>query len=272
MSTKEQMQGYLLLCARAFSGKRGRTGLISFMLGQAGPSTVELAKEQGVGELSGILSASTSQEIHLALTDLQNRGCLEIRDTLIRDRSMPLIYLTDKGSFELERLRPSLSLPLTTAARSPEKVLLVLTRLGKLIEGLCTQPSSALPHFLGVDDKLFDLYFELLCKALDIRKDVPLSSPAAQRQFAARLEIALVSNVFAALPEVEAQAVRLVTGIRAKHQLSAEDFEQYYGHVDIREQARVSAARMLTREWQGKSSLASVIGFLVLSERTGGDN
>lgn len=266
MSTSDQVRGCLLVCARAFSGKRGRTGLVSFLLGQAGPSTVALAQEHDIVALHGILSMTPQNEIYLALNQLQEQGCIETRETIIRDRSFPLLYLLDKGSFELERLRPILNLPASSSARTPEKALLVLTRLGKLMEGLVNQPQESLPTHLGLGVQQFEHYIELLCKSLEIKKDVALSSPQAQRHFATRLEIDLCLSVFAELPEVEAQAMRLVTGIGLKHQLTKLDFAAYYPDIDVQGKARVAAARVLSREWQGRSPLASVIGFLVLSE------
>ncbi|MBS3951009.1 MAG: hypothetical protein KGZ53_10170 [Peptococcaceae bacterium] len=266
MSTNEQVRGYLLVCTRAFSGKRGRTGLVSFVLGQAGPSTLALAEEQGVAALHGILSMTPPNEIHLALNKLREQGCVEVRDTLIRDRALPLLYLLDKGSFELERLRPILNLPAARSARTTEKALLVLTRLGKLMEGLATQPKESLSEHIALGVQQFEHYIELLCKALELKKDVPLSSPQAQRHFANRLEVCLCMSVFAELPEVEAQALRLATGIGLKHQLKEADFAAYYPQTDMHDKARIAAARVLSREWQGRSPLASVIGFLVLSE------
>lgn len=266
MSTSEQVRGYLLVCARAFSGKRGRTGLVSFVLGQAGPSTLALAEEHGIAPLYGILSLTTQNEIHRALNRLQEEGCVETKDTIIRDRSFPLLYLLDKGSFELERLRPVLNLPVVSSARTPEKALLVFTRLGKLMEGLTILPKENLPTHMGLGLKQFEHYIELLCKALDIKKDVSLSSPQAQKHFASRLDADLCLSVFAELPEVEAQAIRLVSGIRSKHQLTASDFAAFYPQTDAEDKARIAAARVLSREWQGRSPLASVIGFLVLSE------
>jgi len=260
MSTSEQVRGYLLVCARALSGKRGRTGLVSFVMGQAGPSTVALAKDHGIASLHGVLSQTSQNEIYSALNQLQEQGCVEIRDTIIRDRSLPFIYLLDKGSFELERLRPVLNLPTTTSARTPEKALLVLTRLGKLMEGLVNQPKDSLPVHIGLSVQQFEHYLELLCKALDIKKEIVLSSPQAQKHFANRLEVGLCLHVFAELPEIEAQAIRLVTNIGLKHQLAEADFASYYPQIDAYDKARLAAARVLSREWQGRSPLASVIG------------
>ncbi|MDP3486707.1 MAG: hypothetical protein Q8S19_02095, partial [Bacillota bacterium] len=207
-------------------------------------------------------------EVYLALNQLQEQGCVEVRETIIRDRTFPLLYLLDKGSFELERLRPTLNLPVASSARTPEKALLVLTRLGKLMDGLHNQPKESLHTHVGLGVQQFEHYIELLCKALEIKKDVALSSPQAQKHFASNLEVGLCLSVFAELPEVEAQAMRLVTSIGLKHQLTESDFAAYYPEIDVKDKARIAAARVLSREWQGRSPLASVIGFLTLSERS----
>lgn len=264
------IRAYLLLGVRAFSGRRGRSGLVSFLLGEAGASTVTLAREQGIGALDGQLHGTAPADIHRALSDLQHRGFVAVKDTTMQDKVLPLLYLTEQGKLELERLRPLLNIPDSPTALTPEKALLVLTRLGKLMEDINSLSTTSLPERLGLSAGQYEYYIELLCKALGLKKEVALASPQAARQFAAKLAIALCAEVLCDLPEVEAQAIRLVAGIAVPHQLSAQDFNHYFPHISVTEKAKMGATRLLSREWQARGQLISVLGFLAMSERDQG--
>ncbi|MBT9175906.1 MAG: hypothetical protein DDT20_00208 [Firmicutes bacterium] len=261
--TLDEVRGLLLLCAKAFSGKRGRSGITKFLMGEASFSTQHLARESGAESLFGTLSGLAYPEIQQSMTYLERSGFVEIVPVEAQGKTLPLLHVTPRGLAELERLRPALTLPLQVTA-STEKMLRVLTRLARLLDGLkALQLTDLVAHMECTEGQLRQ-YIQLLCKVLQLRPEAVLATTQARQHFAGALERALCTAAFAELTEVEAQALRLYVGIELKHQLDRESLLHYYDLTSPEDKARQAAGRLAGREWQHKHPLVSVLGFLSL--------
>jgi len=257
---------YILRCAEAFAGRRGRTGVVNFLLGQASPSTLSLAAQQGVSELFAACKDAEPHELQQSFNAMLQLGMLELRDINLLDKSLPLAFVTSRGLAELELHRAKLPLPVTSAQRGTDNILLVLRKLSKLMAALRHTQGDDLLSQVGFSGEQFQHYIQLLGKGLHIRPETVLMSLGAQQHFADTLEKGLAALVFGELREVEAQCLRLYIGLAWPHQLDKERLLHYYGVVSIEELARQGAARLTAREWQAKCQLVSILGFLALSE------
>lgn len=257
---------YLLRCAEAFAGRRGRTGVVNFLLGQASPSALSLAAQQGVSELFAVCKDAEQQELQQSFNALLQLGMLELRNVTLLDKSLPLVFVTSRGLAELELHRAKLPLPVTSVQRGTDNILLVLRKISKLVAALRLTQGDELPSQVGLSGEQFQHYIQLLCKGLHIRPETVLTSLGAQQHFANTLEKGLAALVFGELREVEAQCLRLYVGLTLPHQLDKASLLHYYGVVSIEERARQGAARLTAREWQAKCQLVSILGFLALSE------
>jgi len=263
--TLDEVRGMVLLCARAFSGKRGRSGIIKFLLGEASVSTQQLARERGIQALFDSLGDFAYAEVQQSFNYLERSGFVETVAVQVDDRTLPLVQITARGHAELERLRPIL--PLTGATQSTaDKMLLTLTKLGKLIAGLKSGQAEDLGARMGCTDGHLRQYMQLLCKVLQLRPEAVLATVHSRQHLAGVLERALCLGVYADLTEAEAQSLRLYTGMELRHQLSRADLHQYYDIASPEEKARHAAGRLTGREWQHKHPLVSVLGFLSLAE------
>ncbi|MBS3937269.1 MAG: hypothetical protein KGZ50_01680 [Peptococcaceae bacterium] len=266
MVTKDEMRGYLLRCAEAFAGRRGRSGVINFLLGDSSAATTILATEQGILELFAVFKEFPQHELQQAFHALQQQGLLEIRNVNMKDKDLPLVYVTARGLAELELLRPRLPIQSTSAARLTERVILVLQKLTKLMSQLRTAHGVDVSALVGLSADQVQQYLQLFCKILQLRPETVMTSLGAQQHFVETLERALCTMIFSELCEVEAQCLRLQVGMKLPHQLDKESIERYYGVVSIEERAKQGASRVVTREWQARCQLASVLGFLALGE------
>lgn len=264
--SQEEVRVYLLRCAEAFAGRRGRSGVVNFLLGQASPSTLSLAAQQGVSNLFAILKDAEQQELLQSFNALQQLGMLELRHVSLGDKSLPLVFVTSRGLAELELHRAKLPVPMTIEQRATDNMLLVLQRIGMLIKALRQVTGEELPAVVGLTREQLQHYLELLCKALHLRPETVLLSPGSQQHFADALEKGLSALIFGELREVEAQCLRLHVDLSMPHQLDKSKLLHYYGVVSIDEQARKAAARLVAREWQAKCQLVSVLSFLALAE------
>jgi len=258
---------YILRCADAFAGRRGRTGVVNFLLGQASPNTLSLAAQQGAGELFAICKDAEPEELHQAFNALLQLGMLELRHVTLVDKSLPLVVVTSRGLAELELNRAKLPQPVTNVQRATDDMLGVLKRIGKLIAALRLTQGDDLPYQAGLSGEQFQQYIQLLCKGLHMRPETVLISLGSQQHFADTLEKGLAALVFGELREVEAQCLRHYVGLTMPSQLDEARILHYYGVVSIEERARQGAARLNAREWQAKCPLVSVLGFLALAER-----
>ena len=263
--TQDEIRGLLLLCARAFSGKRGRSGIIKFLLGEASPSTERLARESGVETLHGALAGLAYPEAQQSMTYLERSGLVAIVPIEAQGKTLPLVQVTPRGQAELERLRPGLALPLQATA-SADKMLLVLSRLARLLDGLKAMQLIDLASHMECTESQLRQYIQLLCKVLQLRPEAALATAQARQHFAGVLERGLCTAAFAELTEAEAQALRLYVGLHFKHQLDRESLQQYYDLASPEDKARQAAGRLAGREWQHKHPLVSVLGFLSLAE------
>lgn len=261
--TLDEIRGMLLLCAKAFSGKRGRSGIIKFLLGEASSSTEHLARESGIQALFGALAGLAYPEVQQSISYLERSGFLETVNTEAQGKLLPLMQVTPRGVAELERLRPALLLSGQGTA-SAEKMLLVLTKLARLLLGLKSAQLLDLAVHLECTEGQLRQIVQLLCKVLQLRPEAVLATTHARHHFAAALERGLCSAVFAELTEVQAQALRLYVGMQLKHQLDRETLQQYYDLTSPEDKARQAAGRLTGREWQHKHPLVSVLGFLSL--------
>lgn len=263
--TLEHIRALVLLCARAFGGKRGRSGIINFLTGEASSNTLDIARESGIAELFNALNGFSYQEIQQTLINLERNGMVETVNVKSGDKTLPLIQVTNKGIRELDRLQPTLPLQGATKANA-DKVLQVFTKLGKLITALRAVELVDLPSRMAITEAQLRQYVQLLCKVLQLRPEAVLATTHSRQHFATMLERSLCTAVFAELSEVEAQCLRAYTGISLKHQLDRESLGQYYDVKSPEDKARQAAARVASREWQAKNQLVSVLGFLSLGE------
>jgi len=261
--TSEEVRGMLLLCAKAFSGKRGKSGIIKFLLGEASPSTEHLARGNGISELFGVLAGLDYKDVQQSLSHLERSGFLETVNIEAQGKLLPLMQVTLRGQAELERLRPALALTGQGTA-STEKMLFTLTKVARLLEGLKAAQLIDLVAHLGCTDGQLRQYVHLLCKVLQLRPEAVLATTHARQHFADVLERGLCTAAFAELTEVEAQALRCYVGMQLKHQLDRESLQHYYDLASPEDKARQAAARLAGREWQNKHPLVSVLGFLGL--------
>lgn len=263
--TLDQVRGLVLLAAKVFSGKRGRSGLINFLTGEASANTLDIARENGVAELFCALSGFSYREIQQALVNLERSGMVETVNVKSGDKLLPLIQVTNNGRKELERLQPTLPLRCATHANA-DKMLHVFVKLGKLLTALRADDLLDLAARVGVTEAALRQYVYLLCKVLELRSEAVLATIHSRQHFAGMLERTLCVNVFAELTEVEAQCLRLYTGISMRHQLDKERLGQYFDVSSPEDKARQAAARLASREWQARHQLVSVLGFLSLGE------
>ncbi len=262
--TQEEVRALLLLCAKAFSGKRGRSGIVKFLLGEASFSTQHLARESGIQALFGALTGLAYPDVQQSLSHLERSGFVETVQVEAQGKTLPLVQVTPRGLAELDRLRPSIALPLQGSALSADKMLAVLTKLARLLAALKSAQLLDITAHMECTEGQLRQYLQLLCKVLQLRPDAVLTTPQARQHFAGVLERALCVAAFAELTEVEAQALRLYVGIELKHQLDRESLQHYYDLAAPEEKARQAAGRLAGREWQHKHALVSVLGFLSL--------
>lgn len=261
--TLDEIRGMLLLCAKAFSGKRGRSGIIKFLLGEASASTEHLARESGVPGLFGALAGLDYKDIQQSISHLERSGFLETVNIEAQGKLLPLMQVTPRGLAELERLRPALA-PTGQGTAGAERMLLIFMRMARLLEGLKASQLIDLAAHLGCTEGQLRQYVQLLCKALQLRPEAVLATTHARQHFAVSLERGLCVAAFADLTEAEAQALRCYVGMQLKHQLDREGLQQYYDLASPEDKARQAAAKLAGREWQHKHPLVSVLGFLSL--------
>ena len=102
--TMDHMRFFILACTEAFSGKRGRSGVLGYLRGDTTPSTVELGKQKGIANLYGLLKGVDAAETHSVLAYLLQSSLLEIKKVETRGTDMPLLFITAEGRVELQRL------------------------------------------------------------------------------------------------------------------------------------------------------------------------
>lgn len=258
--TLEYMRYLVLEVSKAFDGKRGRNGVLSFLRGEATPSTVELGSDSGIKQLYGVLRGVDIAEIQEALTTLLTARMLEIRKLESSEKDIPLLYITEHGEMELLRLA-SLGFESASAdGLTSDRLLQSLIIISDLIDKLCDEDARPEPELRQ--------YMELFGKAMGIKSEVYLATPPGRKQFASLLEKSLHSSIFAYLPELEAQCLRLRSGFTPPHQLDLNCLNDLYGAVDVESFARKSASRIIDRAWEHKSQIHSVLTFFTIARRS----
>lgn len=266
MPAREDIRGFILRCAEAFAGRRGRSGVINYLLGEGSPATIALAAEQGIAELFAAFKEVPQQELQQVFSALERQGALEIKSVSMKDKVLPLVYLTSRGLAELELSRQQLPAHSASGARVAEGILIVLQRLATLITQLRVVHGAEIPSSVGLSTEQLGHYLQLLCKVLNLRHESVMASIGSQQHFADVLERALCAMVFAELSEIEAQSLRCFIGMKVPHQLDQGGLERYFGVQSIAEKAKQGASRLATREWQARCPLVSVLGFLAIGE------
>jgi len=266
MPTKDKMRVYLLRSVEGFAGRRGRTGVINFLLGEGTPATMALAAEQGISELFAVLKETPQQELQQMFSALERQGALEIKSVNLKDKVLPLVYLTSRGLAELELSRYQLPAHSASGVRVALGILVVLQRLATLIVQLRVAHAEDIPSAVGLSPEQLGHYLQLLCKVLQLRHESVMTSIGSRQHFADVLERALCTMVFAELSEIESQCMRFHIGMLVPYQLDQEGIERYLGVKSITEKVTQGSARLATREWQGKCPLVSVLGFLAIGE------
>jgi hypothetical protein len=252
--TPEHVRFFILTCAEAFTGKRGRSGVLGFLRGETTPSTKELARTAGLEQLFGVLKVVDLAIAQGAMAALITGGMLEVRKVESRGNELPLLFITDRGREELKRLGEQGLGPV----RVEDKMFTVFSDVGQLMDSLRSEAVELSPRERQC--------VQLLGKALGLNPVIHMANSPGRRQFVHTLSIALQRNVFAYLPEMEAQCLRAACGIDAKQQLGTEELREAYGEIDISALAHRAAARVAGRGWPEKNQLVSVLGFLAITQ------
>lgn len=257
--TIEYMRYLLLTATHAFDGKRGRSGVLSYLRGEATPGTMELGSDSGIKHLYGVLRGVDTAEIQEVLNSLLTSRYLEVRKIASGDKEIPLLYLTEPGQRELLRLAAlgfeSVGSEGLTVDRLLQSFIIVADLMDKL-----NLPGAEIEAELRQ-------YLELFGKAMGVNAEVYLATHPGRKQFAALLEKQLHTGIFAFLPELEAQCLRLRSGFSPPHQLDLGGLNSLFGPTDIESLARRGASRLADKAWGNRNPIHSVVSFFTIARR-----
>ncbi|MDP3058962.1 MAG: hypothetical protein Q8N36_05850 [bacterium] len=259
----------LLALVKAFSGSRGKTGVLGFLTGEASRSTLELARSLGISSLHGALGQEKYQELSEYLSNLIVEELVEVKEVKIGDNRYPLLFITAGGENEINRLKfMGFKMPATTSDKSftPKKVLLVLGQICKLAALLEDESQTVEQISAGLKLTLVSLqsFTNVLAKVVGVPEGGIDTFPGRKR-LGSLIERALRHDVFGMLPEIEAQCLRLSVNFLAPHQMAKEEIESYYHISSFELIANEACERLLSQEMQRKSKIASAIAFLSMS-------
>ncbi|HSL93395.1 MAG TPA: hypothetical protein VK905_02200 [Bacillota bacterium] len=257
--TIEYMRYLLLTATHAFDGKRGRSGVLSYLRGEATPNTMELGSDSGIKHLYGVLRGVDAAEIQEVLNSLLTSKQLEIKKLASGDKEIPLLYLTDFGQRELLRLAALGFESVSSEGLTVDRLLQSLIIIADLIDHLNSQG--------GEPEAELRQYMELFGKAMGVNAEVYLATPPGRKQFASLLQRHLHSGLFGYLPELEAQCLRLRSGFSPPHQLDLSVMSSLFGTVDVESVARRAGARMVDKSWEHRNSIHSVLSFFTIARR-----
>ena len=257
--TIEYMRYLLLTATHAFDGKRGRSGVLSYLRGEATPNTMELGSDSGIKHLYGVLRGVDAAEVQEVLNSLLAYRLLEVRKLATGDKEIPLLYVTESGERELLRLASLGFESVGSDGLSVDRLLQSLIILADLMDQLNSSASDPEPELRQ--------YLELFGKAMSVSSEVYLATPPGRKQFAALLEKNLHLGLFAFLPELEAQCLRLRSGFSPPHQLDLATMNSLFGTVDVENLARKAAARLTDKAWDHRNPIHSVLSFFTIARR-----
>lgn len=257
--TIEYMRYLLLSAAHAFDGKRGRSGVLSYLRGEATANTMKLGSDSGIKHLYGVLRGVDTAEIQEVLNSLLTARMLEIRKVASGEQEFPLLYLTEPGQRELTRLSALGFESVGSEGLTVDRLLQSFIMIAALIDKLSS--SGAEP------DSEFRQYLELFGKAIGVNAEVHLATQPGRKQFALLLEKHLHSGIFAFLPELEAQCLRLRSGFSPPQQLDLGALNSLFGQVDVEGIARRGASRIVDKAWEHRNAIHSVLSFFTVARR-----
>lgn len=257
--TLEYMRYTLLTIIHAFGGRRGKSGVLAFLRGEATPGTVDLGAETGVKHLYGVLRGVDHAEVQEAMAALLAARQAEIRKVESGGKELPLLFITETGRRELLRLA-GLGFENSSDGLTAEKLLSALTVLAAMI--------SKLRETEGADLCLEHRQLsDLLAKSLGLKAEVYLGSPPGRLQFASLVERSLHSGLLGFLSEVEAQCLRLFCRLAPPQQLDEDALRDLFGVTAHEAVAHKAAEKIISRNWPHRTPAHSVITFFAIARR-----